>query len=273
MKLARLWQPRNPAFWLMVVLNLLSTLLAWVTRTYALAPLAMLVVTGFAIGNALLGLRLMWLLVQDEPTRRKAMAKSIQFFETQFRSQVASNELALNPFEIAALPHLRGRVLDFGCGLGNLAVAAARQGCSVMALDAAPTAIQHLASLAKREGLDIRALEADLREYEINEDFDTVVSIGLLMFFDRETARRQLAQMQARVRPGGVAVINVLKAGTTFLDLFDPGGHCLFEKDELRAAFADWEVLGESLDDYPAPGETIKSFITLIARKPGTPAA
>lgn len=69
MKLARLWQPRNPAFWLMIVLNLLSTLLAWVTRTYALAPVAMLVVTGFAIGNALLGLRLIWVLMRDEPSR------------------------------------------------------------------------------------------------------------------------------------------------------------------------------------------------------------
>ena len=69
MKLGRLWQPRNPAFWLMIVLNLLSTLLAWVTRTYALTPVAMLVVSGFAIGNALFGLRLMWLLIRDEPDR------------------------------------------------------------------------------------------------------------------------------------------------------------------------------------------------------------
>ena len=67
MKLARLWQPRNPAFWLMVVLNLLSTLLAWVARSYTLAPLAMLVVIGFAIGNAVIGMRLMWLLVRDQP--------------------------------------------------------------------------------------------------------------------------------------------------------------------------------------------------------------
>jgi hypothetical protein len=67
MKLARLWQPRNPAFWLMVVLNLLSTLLAWVARSYTQAPLAMLVVIGFAIGNAVYGVRLMWLLVRDDP--------------------------------------------------------------------------------------------------------------------------------------------------------------------------------------------------------------
>jgi hypothetical protein len=69
MKLARLWQPRNPAFWLMIVLNLLSTALAWVARSYALTPLAALLVAGFALANALLGLRLMWLLVRDDPAK------------------------------------------------------------------------------------------------------------------------------------------------------------------------------------------------------------
>ncbi len=67
MKLARLWQPRKPAFWLMVVLNLLSTLLAWVARSYTLTPLASLIVIGFAIGNAVYGMRLIWLLVRDDP--------------------------------------------------------------------------------------------------------------------------------------------------------------------------------------------------------------
>ena len=66
MKLSRLWQPRNPAFWLMVALNLLSTLLAWVARSYELAPAAALMVAGFAVANALLGLRLMWLLMREE---------------------------------------------------------------------------------------------------------------------------------------------------------------------------------------------------------------
>ena len=67
MKLARLWQPRNPAFWLMITLNLLSTALAWITRNYTLAPLPALVVTVFAVGNALLGIYLMWVLVRDQP--------------------------------------------------------------------------------------------------------------------------------------------------------------------------------------------------------------
>ncbi len=69
MKLSRLWQPRNPTFWLMVVLNLLSTVLAWIARSYALAPAAALMVAGFAVANALIGLRLMWLLMRDEPVK------------------------------------------------------------------------------------------------------------------------------------------------------------------------------------------------------------
>jgi hypothetical protein len=69
MKLTRLWQPRNPAFWLMVALNLLSTVLAWVVRSYELAPLAALMVAGFAVANALIGLGLMWLLMREEPAR------------------------------------------------------------------------------------------------------------------------------------------------------------------------------------------------------------
>lgn len=72
MKLTRLWQPRNPAFWLMLVFNLLSVLLAWVTRSYALTPVAALVVTAFAIGNAIYGMRLMWLLVREPPPAAQA---------------------------------------------------------------------------------------------------------------------------------------------------------------------------------------------------------
>lgn len=196
------------------------------------------------------------------------MSKSIEFFETQFRRQVTNSDLKLNPFETAVLPHLHGQVLDFGCGLGNLAVAAARQGCSVLALDAAPTAIRHLTARAARENLPIRAVEADLRAYEIEEDFDAVASIGLLMFLDPEAARRQLARLRDRVRPGGVAAINVLVEGTTYTAMFDPASHCLFRPDEVREAFAAWDIVNESFADFPAPGNTVKSFVTLVARRP-----
>lgn len=195
------------------------------------------------------------------------MKHSVEFFEDQFRRQVAAREFALNPFESLVLPHVRGRVLDFGCGTGNLSLAAARQGCSVLALDAAPTAIRHLAEVASREGLALQAVLADLEDYAPADDFDTVVSIGLLMFLPCESARRQLDRLQERVCSGGVAAINVLVQGTTYLDMFDADASCLLPRDELRERFGGWEILAEQFDDFPAPGDTRKSFVTVIARK------
>jgi len=195
---------------------------------------------------------------------------SVEFFDAQFRRQVREAELVLNPFEAAALPHLRGRVLDFGCGLGNLAVGAARRGCSVVALDASPVAISHLRAVAAREALPIEAAEADLRSYRLTEDFDSIVSIGLLMFFDCPTAIRQLENLKSRLRPGGTAVVNVLIDGTTYLEMFDLQSHCLFARDEMQKRFDGWRVSSCEFRDFDAPGDRRKSFVTVIAHKPLT---
>ncbi|MFO1219459.1 MAG: methyltransferase domain-containing protein [Burkholderiaceae bacterium] len=193
---------------------------------------------------------------------------SIRFFDAQFQRQIRAGDLQLNPFEQAALPHLSGSVLDYGCGLGNLALAAARRGCTVLALDASPAAIAHLRAAAAAEGLPLRAVEADLRRHVLHESFDAVVSIGLLMFFDCATALAQLAQLQAHVKPGGIAAINVLVQGTTYLEMFDTAGHCLFAPDELTRCFAGWQLLRCERQDFEAPGGTVKSFVTVVARKP-----
>ncbi len=74
MKLARLWQPRNPAFWMMLVLNLLSSLLAWVLRSYTLIPLVVAVVAGLALMNAWIGIRLALSLMREEPDDHTADA-------------------------------------------------------------------------------------------------------------------------------------------------------------------------------------------------------
>lgn len=194
--------------------------------------------------------------------------RSIDFFEEQFRKQVAAHEYALNPFEAAALPHLHGDVVDFGCGLGNLAAQAARRGCRVLALDASDTAIEHLRELAARESLPLRAELADLRRYELMGEFDAVVCIGLLMFFDCPTAAAQLSHLQAHVKPGGVAVVNVLVEGTTFMDMFSPEGHCLFGEASLRKHFEGWDIASCERQEFDAPHATRKVFVTLIARRP-----
>lgn len=194
--------------------------------------------------------------------------QSIAFFDEQFRRQPMDVALKLNPFEELALPYLSGEVLDFGCGFGNLAFAAARRGCKVTALDASPAAIEHIHSRAAAEGARVSASLADLRNYLITGEYDCIVSIGLLMFFDCPTAFKVLAQLQSHVRPGGVAIINVLVEGTTYLEMFDPSGHCLFAPSEMQSRFAGWSIEHSEFSGFEAPGRTLKLFSTVVARKP-----
>ena len=74
MKLSRLFQPRNPLFWLAVALNGLSAMLAWIVQNRELHAWPALVVGGFALANALIGTWLVWRLLRDEPVdlNRKA---------------------------------------------------------------------------------------------------------------------------------------------------------------------------------------------------------
>ena len=201
------------------------------------------------------------------------MKKSVAFFDRQFQQQAAEVALPLNPFEVMALPYLRGEVLDFGCGMGNLAFAAARQGCTVTALDASPAAVNHIQARAAKEAAAVHAALADLRDYRLASDYDCIVAIGLLMFFDCASAFRQLADLQAHVRPGGCAVVNVLIEGTTYLDMFDPAEHCLFAPAELVSRFAGWRIERSEISDFEAPGQQLKRFATVVASKPPALAA
>jgi tellurite methyltransferase len=194
---------------------------------------------------------------------------SVRFFDTQFQRQVAGGEFELNPFERMALPYLQGEVLDLGCGLGNLALEAARAGCRVTALDGSATGIAHLRETALCAGLGLEAHEADLAHYVLDRDYDAIVAIGLLMFFPQAWAEAVLADIVAHVRPGGVAVLNVLTEGTTFLGMFEPGHYHLFPKGALQAAMPGWEILAASHDIFPAPNDMVKAFDTVIARRPG----
>lgn len=193
--------------------------------------------------------------------------QSIEFFDAQFQKQVAAGDFVLNPFEKAALPFVSGRVLDLGCGLGNLSVEAARRGAEVVAVDASQAAIERLRKFALAENLKIAPVLSDLENYAISGRFDCVVAIGLLMFFARAKALSLLADIQEHVAEGGVAVVNVLVEGTTYMGMFQAGRHCLFGRNELQERFRGWEIPLSAHDSFNAPGNTKKEFSTLVARK------
>lgn len=193
--------------------------------------------------------------------------QSITFFDTQFQKQVAGGDFALNPFEKVALPFVRGRVLDLGCGLGNLSIEAARRGAEVVAVDASATAIERIRKVAAEEKLNITPVLADVGSFAITGKFDTVIAIGLLMFFPRGNALTLLSNIQEHVADGGLAIVNTLIEGTTFMGMFEPGHYCLFGRDELQQHSRGWKLLLDTHDSFDAPQNTRKEFSTIVARK------
>jgi len=104
---------------------------------------------------------------------------------------------------------LRGqRVLDAGCGTGMLAVAAARRGAEVVAIDLSPT----LVALARdRLALDLAAagaaplagrvqfLSGDMTEAALG-DFDHVVAMDSLIHYEPDDVARVLGAWAPRCR-------------------------------------------------------------------------
>lgn len=67
MRIGRLFQFRNPLFWIFVLLNGLSTVISYLLRTQEFSLPIALVLAGFALGNMIYGLRIAVRLM-SEPT-------------------------------------------------------------------------------------------------------------------------------------------------------------------------------------------------------------
>jgi hypothetical protein len=63
----RLWQPRNPMFWMMVGFNVLSSVCTWAMRALPLNTAGLLLVGLVALLNVGAGLLAAWVLLRTEP--------------------------------------------------------------------------------------------------------------------------------------------------------------------------------------------------------------
>ena len=111
--------------------------------------------------------------------------------------------LALGEPAIAYLHPAPGmRVIDVGAGSGGAALALAKRGCRVTAIDASAAMMARLAQRATALGADVQAEVMDgQRLCYFDAAFDAALSIfGVILFQD---AVQGLSEMRRVVRPGG----------------------------------------------------------------------
>lgn len=103
-------------------------------------------------------------------------------------------------------PSPGAEVLDVAAGTGNVALALARAGTRVSALDLTPALLEQGRARASAEGLDIDWVEGDAEALPFAAaSFDAVVSVFGVMFAPRHTVAS--AELVRVCRPGGAVAV------------------------------------------------------------------
>jgi SAM-dependent methyltransferase len=151
------------------------------------------------------------------------------------------------------LDGLKGsKVLDVGCGTGDLAIALARRGYEVTAVDVSQVAIDMARAKAAGEGLAVRFEVQDATALSLaSAPFDAVFDSGLLHSLHRRGKGEvddYLALLPGLAAPG--ATLFVLAVSVD-------GGHGWGVTEEfLRASFAEPQWVGTQVQHIDVAAET-----------------
>ncbi len=131
---------------------------------------------------------------------------------------------------------IHGRVLDVGCGTGELALLLAARGHEVVGLDASQVAIERARRKASERGLKATFLVGNALELEAPQrPYDTVVDCGLFHVFSRPGRARYVTALARSVAPGGLV-------------------HLLCFSEKEAGFFAPWRVSRRELEFAFQPG-------------------
>lgn len=110
------------------------------------------------------------------------------------------------------------RVLDLACGIGRHTLELRRRGFEMVGVDISGELLEIAAAEAERQGLEVEWIEADLREMDLRDEFDLVLSLndGAVGYFETDEENyRTFEVVSQALRSGGghlMQLPNVLHA-------------------------------------------------------------
>ncbi len=155
-------------------------------------------------------------------TTEMTMTPEMQSLKTRLKATWMSGDYGTfaKPMEPGALEFLERlaikpgtKMLDIGCGAGQIAIPAARAGVMVTGVDIATNQIEQARARARDEGLKVQFEEGDAEMLSYADgSFDVVISLIGAMFAPRP--ERVAAEMLRTCRPGGrIIMANWTPAG------------------------------------------------------------
>jgi SAM-dependent methyltransferase len=172
---------------------------------------------------------------------------------------------------LAEAGEIQGRILDAGCGTGELTLLLASQGRDVLGVDAAPVAIERATAKAEERHIDAAFLVTDaLALDQLGRSFDTVVDCALFHIFSDADRARYVACLESVLRPGGT--LHLL----CFSDRVPPGqGPRRISQDDIRTAFAGgWTVnaIRDARIEINVGPAAVPAWLATITRNGAPPA-
>ncbi len=113
-------------------------------------------------------------------------------------------------FLVAALDQRKqpGRALDIGCGAGTYSLYMAGRGYQVTALDFMPQAVEMTREQARKAGVELDTVQADITTFEPAQSFDVVLDVGCLHALTWEQHRAYARQLSGMLKPGGDYILS-----------------------------------------------------------------
>ncbi len=110
------------------------------------------------------------------------------------------------------LPRSPAKVLDAACGHGRHAIPLALAGYRVVGVDRSPVLLARGRQAADATGVEVDFVETDLRELDLEGEFDAVINLFISWGYFEDDAEnlRALTAMARSLRPGGVLVMDTI---------------------------------------------------------------